>query len=102
MPNAESTATHAGPVRGAEPLSAGLPSSLNGSNMKAPGYADTAAQHGIDSTRSFAAPGPLRRWLRPREVQDYDRWLARKLLQLCGAPPVRLLLWNGEAVTWPG
>lgn len=70
--------------------------------MNVPGYADTAAQHGIDAARGLDPAGPLERWLRPREVQDFDRWAARKLLELSGGPALRLLLWNGESVTCPG
>jgi cyclopropane-fatty-acyl-phospholipid synthase len=32
-------------------------------------------------------------------VSALDRWLARKLLEFVGDPPLRLVLWNGEEVT---
>lgn len=33
-----------------------------------------------------------------REVSSLDRWLARKVLQIAGSPPLAIVLWNGEEI----
>lgn len=42
---------------------------------------------------AYAAPA-----LAEGDVSALDRWWARRLLQLCGAPPVTVVLWNGEVL----
>ncbi|OGT97719.1 MAG: cyclopropane-fatty-acyl-phospholipid synthase [Geobacteraceae bacterium GWC2_48_7] len=32
-------------------------------------------------------------------VYGFDRWITRKLLQSIGAPPLRIILWNGTEIT---
>ncbi len=38
----------------------------------------------------------------PSRVSPFDRWMARKLLDLLGEPPLALVLWNGEVIACPG
>lgn len=37
-----------------------------------------------------------------QSVWSSDRWLVRRLLQACGDPPLRVILWNGETISPPG
>jgi cyclopropane-fatty-acyl-phospholipid synthase len=46
-------------------------------------------------TSGRAAPGQLSS---PSRVSVLDRWMARKLLDLLGDPPLVFVLWNGEAI----
>jgi hypothetical protein len=38
----------------------------------------------------------------PARVSALDRWMARKLLDLLGQPPLAFVLWNGEEISPSG
>src|SRR5262245_62963592 len=60
---------------------------------------ELAAEGGPGTQSASSDSGFLLAATRRRLSLAVERWLLRKALAACGNPPIRVVLWDGEAIT---
>jgi cyclopropane-fatty-acyl-phospholipid synthase len=72
---------------------ANRPAAASSSQVVPGGAVAREARKTVSASRTAGSPAPV------RSSFAIERWLLRKALEACGNPPIRFVLWDGEAIS---